>query len=312
MNDRLKTNVGSVELRNPILLASGIVANGKEYSEIIDFSRIGGIVTKTITIDERIGNKPPRLWETDAGMLNSIGLENEGFDNFIEKNHDFLKRLDCAVILSIAGSTDDDFIRLAEKVDNLDFPAAIEANFSCPNVSQGGISYGTSIDGCYDTVKQLKGVITNKPLWVKLSPQVADIGMIAFSAKKAGADAITAINTVPALEIDAETLKPRLGNIIGGLSGTAIRPIALKAIYDIVKRLKGFPLVGIGGIIEPEDTVKFISLGAQAVQIGSGLFGNPELPYQTIDFLLEYFDRHDYKDINEICGDFWRKNGLEE
>lgn len=296
----LTTNIGGVELRNPILVASGIFGMGREYDEVFGLSKLGGFVAKTITLAPRAGNRPPRLYETPSGMLNSIGLANPGLERFFHDEAPFLAKLPCAVVVSIAGESTDEFIELARAVDTLPFVRAIELNLSCPNVKGGGISFGRSAEAVAEVVSVVKRG-TDKPVWAKLTPAVSDIGAIAYAAEQAGADAICAVNTFPAMEVDAEKLTPVLGATTGGLSGPAIRPMALWAVRQIARAVS-IPVVGIGGITSVDDVVKFLAVGASAVQVGSALFGEPYLAAKLSSELDAYLKRHNISSVAKIIG----------
>ncbi len=296
----LTTKVGSLKLRNPILLASGIIGAGREYAELIDYSSIGGIITKTVTREPKTGNLPPRIVETGDSVLNSIGLQNVGVDRFIEDNQDFLAAVDTKVIVSIGGSSIDELRYCAKAVSDLSWASAIELNLSCPNVKSGGMSFSMSPGGTSGAVAAVRDII-DKPLWVKLTPQVANIAEIAESAMLSGADAISAINTVPAFDIDLLSLKPKLGNGMGGLSGPAIFPLAMRAVY-LMSQAIDIPIVAIGGVNTTERGLKLIAVGASAFQIGSSLFAHPELPEQMVDEIETVLSQMGIKSIAELVG----------
>ena len=300
----LSTKVGSVQFRNPIILASGTIGAGLEYQELIDYSKIGGIVTKTVTPKAKLGNLPPRISEQENGIINSIGLQNPGIDVFIEEYFDFLENLDTNVIFSIGGSNVDELAYCAEKVKNLPFIVAVEVNLSCPNVAAGGLSYSMSPGSTASAVTTLKKII-KKPLWVKLTPQVANISEIGLIAQESGADVICAINTVPAFDIDLLSMKASLGNGIGGLSGPAIFPIAMRSIYMLSKVLD-IPIVGIGGVDSAEKGLKFLSIGASAFQIGTALFREPELPQKMIPMMENILRELQIQSIDNLIGVFGR------
>ncbi|MBN2542356.1 dihydroorotate dehydrogenase [bacterium] len=296
----LGVNIGSVHFKNPILLASGIIGFGEEYQEIIDFENLGGIVTKSISLNPRAGNKPPRIVETPCGMLNSIGLENPGLEKFLNEKVDFLKTIKTNVVVSVAGSSIDDFVEIAKVLEPIEEFKILELNISCPNVKEGGILFGKNPDLTRSVVRRVREVST-KNLWVKLTPNVTNIGNIASIAEEAGADAIALINTFEGMAIDINTFKPKLGNVIGGLSGPAIKPMAIKRVWEVFQTVK-IPIVGMGGIFSWKDVVEFLIAGAQIVQIGSSIFNDPLLPIKAITGLSDFLRSHNYSSISEIVG----------
>ncbi|MBN1754573.1 dihydroorotate dehydrogenase [bacterium] len=296
----LETKLGPVIFRNPILLASGIVGFGEEYRELIDLERVGGIVTKSISLLPRPGNKPPRIVETPCGMLNSIGLENPGLERFLTEKKQFLETLKTNVVISIAGSSIEDYVEITRAIEPLDFFSVLEINISCPNVREGGILFGKDPHLTESVVSRIRAV-SGKELWVKLTPNVTDIGLIARVAEEAGADALALVNTFEGMAIDINTGKPKLGNVIGGLSGPAIKPLAIKKIWDVYQAVN-IPIVGMGGICCWQDIVEFMLAGAQLVQIGSALFANPKLPIIAIPKLEEFVVGKGLNSLNEIVG----------
>lgn len=297
----LAVKIGSIELKNPVIAASGCFGTGREYDEIFDISSLGGIVTKTITIAPRKGNPTPRIYETPSGMLNSIGLANSGVDAFIETEIPFLEKHNCARIVSIAGVTIDEFVELIRRLDPIDSISAFELNVSCPNVDKGGMAFGKSREIISRLVSDVRPK-TSKPLWVKLTPNVTDIAAIGKAAVDAGADALCAINTLTAMEIDVDRRIPRIGNVIAGLSGPAIRPVALANVYLLHKALPNTPIIGIGGIADPRDAVAHMLAGAVAVQIGSGMFRSPLLSIHTIEEIAGYCDFYGMSSAKELTG----------
>lgn len=297
----LSVNIGSLRLKNPVLMASGCFGWGSEYSKVFDIDALGGIVTKTITLKPREGNKPPRIWETPGGMLNSIGLANPGVETFINEAIPFLEKVRCARVVSIAGETVSEFERLLSIIAPLEPVDAIEINISCPNVEKGGMSFGTDPAVVSRLFASLR-VITKKPLWAKLTPNVTDIVEIAKSAVEAGADALVAINTLIGMDIDIMNFTPRLGNITGGLSGPAIKPVALAKVYALHKALPNVPIIGSGGIVSPGDAISHMLAGATAIQVGSGIFANPLLPLEIIENLELYCLNMDFPRAAYITG----------
>ncbi len=280
------------------MTASGCFGVGREYAELYDISQLGGIVTKTVTLTPREGNKPPRIWETPAGMLNSIGLANPGVEKFIENEIPFLEKLDTNRIISVAGNKIEDFASVIEKLNGIACVDAFEINVSCPNVEKG-IAYGTDAGLLGDLVEACSEA-TKREIWVKLTPNVTDITVPAIAAVEKGADAITAINTIQALAVDIDTMKPAIGNVFAGLSGPAIHPVALARVFQIRRALPDIPIIGVGGITSPRDAVAMMMVGANAVQIGSGQFPFPNLPLDTIDGIDQYCTEMGYKNASEI------------
>jgi dihydroorotate dehydrogenase (NAD+) catalytic subunit len=286
-------------LKNPVMNASGTFAYGEEFSRIMDLNMMGGIVTKGLSINPKEGNPTPRVVETASGMVNAIGLENVGLDLFLDEKLPFLRRFDTPVIVNFFGSSEDEYVIMAEKL-SVEGVAALEMNVSCPNVKMGGIQFGRDPEVLGALVSSVRRK-TDKPLIVKLSPMSSDICKIAASAQEAGADALTCINTIPAMVIDEETKRPVLGNITGGLSGPAIKPVALKIVWD-VSRSVSIPVIGAGGIASYRDAVQFFLAGASAVQIGTQLLVEPFCLPGIIEGISGYLSDHGIKDIKEITG----------
>jgi dihydroorotate dehydrogenase (NAD+) catalytic subunit len=286
-------------LKNPVMNASGTFAYGEEFSKILDLNKMGGIVTKGLSINPKEGNPTPRVAETACGMVNAIGLENVGIDLFLKEKLPFLKRFETPVIVNFFGNSEDEYVLMAEKL-SVEGVAALEMNVSCPNVKMGGIQFGRDPE----VLGALVGLVrrkTEKPLIVKLSPMSSDICKIAASAQEAGADALTCINTIPAMVIDEETKRPVLGNITGGLSGPAIKPVALKIVWDVSRHVR-IPIIGAGGIASYKDALQFFLAGASAVQIGTQLLVEPFCLPGIIEGISCYLSGHDMKDIREITG----------
>ena len=299
-SDKLQIEIAKQVLKNPILLASGTAGFGYDIADVLDTSQLGGIVTKTITLEPRDGNPPPRIWETPSGMLNSIGLANPGLEVFTKDIVPLLADLPTEIIISVGGNSEGEFIELVEKLSEIEFVNTIELNLSCPNVKEGGIHFGRNPDTVFSLLKKLRE-ITEKSLWAKLSPQVTDIAELGIAAQDGGADAISLINTLPAMAIDIKTRKPMLGAITGGLSGPAIHPVAVAMVYELSKKI-GIPIIGIGGVYRPEDAVELIIAGASAVQIGSGYFADTTLPQRTVSFLDSYISRNGFDNVAQIVG----------
>ena len=298
----LSVRIGTLELTNPVMVASGCFGTGREYSEIYDINRLGGIITKTVTVQPRMGNPMPRVWETPSGMLNSIGLANPGIDKFLSSELPFLEGLECVRIVSVAGATLDDYAKLVERLDGFDSVDGFEVNVSCPNVKLGGLAFGTDSSTVHGLTKRLRA-LTDKPLWIKLTPNVTDIVEIGKAAVEGGADALVAINTLIAMDIDINSRKPRLGNITGGLSGPSIRPVALAKIFALHREMPDVPIIGVGGIGEPADAIAHLIAGATAVEIGSGQFPRPLLPLEVLEGIIDYCEVYGYTRTSDLIGD---------
>ena len=294
----LEVNIGSLKLKNPVMTASGTYGFGKEYSEYYDLSKLGAVVVKGLTLKPREGNKAPRIAETPAGILNSVGLQNPGVEAFIEHELPYLRQYDTAVIANIAGNTVEEYCRMAEKLgSNVD---AIELNISCPNVKEGGVAFGTKCDSVYKITKNVKQVC-KVPLIVKLSPNVTDIVEIAIAAEKAGADCISLINTLLGMAIDINTRKPILANVVGGLSGPAVKPVALRMVYQVAKAVN-IPIIGMGGISSWQDAIEFILAGADAIAIGTFNFIDPYGPINILEGIQKYMEKNKYQIMLDFKG----------
>ncbi|PIP54378.1 MAG: dihydroorotate dehydrogenase B catalytic subunit [Bacteroidetes bacterium CG23_combo_of_CG06-09_8_20_14_all_32_9] len=296
----LKVNIGKLELKNPVITASGTFGYGEEYSDFIDLNRLGGIIVKGTTLHPREGNSYPRMTETPSGMLNTVGLQNKGVDYFIEKIYPRIRHIDTAIIVNVSGSTVEEYTATAEKLASLENIPAIELNISCPNVKKGGMAFGTSCSGAGSVISAVKKVFP-KTLIVKLSPNVTDIAEIAKVAEAEGADSISLINTLLGMAVNAETHRPVLSTITGGLSGPAIKPVALRMVWQVYKTVK-IPIIGLGGIMNDTDAVEFLLAGATAIQIGTANFIDPQVTIKVIDGLNTYLDRHNIKSITELTG----------
>jgi len=298
MDTSVKITSGLV-LKIPLMSASGTFAYGEEFSEFFNLGLLGGVVTKGLSIEPKEGNPTPRIVETPCGMINSVGLENVGIPIFLEEKLPFLKKFDTHIIVNFFGTTEDEYVRAAQALDREGI-SALEMNVSCPNVKKGGIEFGRDSDGLYGLVKRVRGVC-GKPLIVKLSPMVTDITGIALAAQEAHADAITCINTLPAMAIDEKTRRPVLGNIVGGLSGPAIKPVALKIVWD-VHRTINIPVIASGGIATTRDVVQFMLAGATAVQIGSTALRDPFCYLKIIDGIRSYMSEYHIESITDLIG----------
>lgn len=278
----LEVQLNRLKLKNPILVASGTFGYAREMAAFVPFAKLGGIIPKTVTAQPRIGNPPPRTVETSSGLLNSIGLDNDGLDVFLTKHVDYLLSLGTAVIANIAGHNRDEFVQMAAKLDKCEGLAAVELNISCPNVS-GGVDFGVDPKMTASVVRGVREVC-RWPIIAKLTPNVTDIASIAQAAAEAGADAVSLVNTFSGLAIDWKKRKPILGNVVGGLSGPAIKPLALKIVYQVARKVD-VPIIGVGGISSIDDVMEFLVAGATAVQIGTANFYNPTLAGQLVDEL---------------------------
>lgn len=295
----LSISIGSLQLQNPVLTASGTFGYGLEFRDFGDLSALGGVVVKGTTLKPRAGNRPQRIVETAAGMLNSIGLENPGVDYFLAHYLPQLRELGVTTIVNLAGNTIDEYCELAERLQQPGV-AALELNISCPNVEAGGMAFGTSEEAVHQVVRQVRQY-TQLPLIVKLSPNVTDIARIAMVAEEAGADAISLINTLLGMAVDIRTRRPLLGNIVGGLSGPAIKPVALRMVWQVAQAVK-VPVIGMGGIMTAIDAIEFLLCGASAVQIGAANFVEPTTAWRVIDGIAEYMEEQGFASVRELSG----------
>lgn len=296
----LRVNLGKMQLKNPVMTASGTFGYGTEYSDFIDVSRIGGIVVKGTTLRERQGNPYPRMAETPSGMLNAVGLQNKGVDYFIEHIYPTVKNFDTDVFVNVSGSTVEDYIITAEKLNDLEKIPGIELNISCPNVKEGGMAFGTSCPSAAQVVREVRRVY-KKELMVKLSPNVTDIAEIARAVEAQGADSISLINTLLGMAIDAEKRCPILSTVTGGLSGPAVKPVALRMVWQVSKAVS-IPIVGMGGIMNATDAIEFLLAGASAIQIGTANFIDPEVTIKTLAGIEEYMIRHKISSVKDLIG----------
>ncbi|RLC32890.1 MAG: dihydroorotate dehydrogenase [Deltaproteobacteria bacterium] len=296
----LEVTLGALSFSNPVLTASGTFGYGSEFADAVDLDRLGGIVVKGISLQPSDGNPPPRIVETACGMLNSIGLENVGVDDFAANKLPFLKSLSCRCIVNVYGKTVEEYAILAERLDCLDGVDAIELNISCPNVKAGGMAFGVDPAAAAAVVSGARSR-TGKHLMVKLSPNVSDITLIAKSVQDAGADSISLINTLAGMAIDINTRRPRLANIIGGLSGPAVKPVALRMVWETARAVE-VPVVGIGGIMNAEDALEFLVAGASAVQVGTANFINPSVTMEILDGIEAFLDANGISSVTEIIG----------
>lgn len=295
----LQINIAGVSFKNPVIAASGTYGFGREYDEAYDISRLGGISCKGTTLEKRDGNPPPRIAETPAGMLNSVGLQNPGVDYFLQRDLPFLQKKDLTVIANIAGSCERDYCEMAERLND-SAVQMIEMNISCPNVKSGGVAFGTSCK----SVESITAAVRRhckKPLIVKLSPNVTDIGEIAVAAESAGADAVSLINTITGMRIDIHTRRPVLRNNTGGLSGPAVFPVAVRMVNQVYNRVN-IPVIGIGGISTWEDAVEMLLAGASALQVGAAMFRDPYAPLKIIDGLQAFMEQNGISSVSELTG----------
>ncbi len=296
----LKVKLGKLQLKNPIMTASGTFGYGTEYSDFFDISRIGGIVVKGITLRNREGNPYPRMAETPSGMLNAVGLQNRGVDHFVEHIYPEIKNVNTDIFVNVNGSTVEEYIEVAEKINELDKIPGIELNISCPNVKEGGMAFGVSCPAAATVVREVRKVYS-KELMVKLSPNVTSITEIARVVEDEGADSISLINTLLGMAIDAESRKPMLSTITGGLSGPAVKPIALRMVWQVAQEVK-IPVVGRGGIMNARDAIEFFLAGASAVQIGTANFIDPAVTMTILEGIEDYLNRHHFNSIYDIIG----------
>lgn len=295
--NNLKVDFCGIEFLNPIITASGTYGNGREYDEFYDINLLGGITVKGISSNEWLGNKTPRIAETYGGMLNAIGLQNKGVDHFIQSELPFLDTKTTNIIVNICGHSIKEFIRVVKKLNNTNV-AMYELNVSCPNVTEGGIAFGTDDTVLYKVVKEVKKHC-EKPLIIKLSPNVTDITKMAIACEKAGADGISLINTLIGMKIDIKNRRPVLANKTGGLSGPAIKPVALRMVNQVAKAVN-IPIIGMGGVTTYEDAIEFIMAGATLVAIGTANFINPFTPIEIIDGISNFMDSENIQSLNEI------------
>jgi len=297
---KLGVNIGRLFLKNPVMTASGTFGYGEEYAQFFDLGCLGAIVVKGLSLKPRSGNPPPRIIETPSGMLNAIGLQNVGVEAFIAQKLPFLRQFDVAVIANIFGETIEEFPRLAGILSSVEGVHAIEVNISCPNVKKGGAIFGTDPAVAALVTKMVRRE-TDLPVIVKLTPNVTDITEIARAVEDAGADAVSLINTLTGMAIDIESRRPHLANVTGGLSGPALKPIALRMVWQVVRAVK-IPVIGIGGIMTAADALEFLIAGAQAIQIGTANFINPVATMDVLNGIGDYLVKHNIEDIHEVIG----------
>jgi dihydroorotate dehydrogenase (NAD+) catalytic subunit len=296
----LSVKIDKLFLKNPVMTASGTFGYGLEFDDFLDISQLGGIVVKATTSKHREGNRYPRMAETNMGMLNAVGLQNKGVDYFVRETYPKLLKYDTNVIVNVSDSTIEGYVEVAEKINSLEKIPGIELNISCPNVKEGGMAFGTSCTMAASVVEAVRKVY-KKTLIVKLSPNVTNISEIAKAVEGAGADSVSLINTLLGMAIDAEKRRPVLSTVTGGLSGPAVKPIALRMVYQVSKAVK-IPVIGLGGISNAADAIEFILAGATAIQVGTANFIDPTITIKIIDGITDYLQRHQMHNINELIG----------
>lgn len=296
----LSVKLGTIQLKNPVMTASGTFGYGTEYYDFFDVSRIGGIVVKGTTLRDRQGNKYPRMAETPSGMLNAVGLQNKGVNYFKDNIYPTLLDLDTSIFVNVSGSTVEEYVETAELINELSHIPGIELNISCPNVKEGGMTFGTSCPSAAQVVKEVRRVY-KKELMVKLSPNVTSISDIALAVEAEGADSVSLINTLLGMAIHAETRKPVLSTVTGGLSGPAVKPVALRMVWQVAQAVK-IPVIGMGGIMNESDAIEFLLAGASAIQIGTANFIDPTTPVKVLEGIENYMIRHRIEKITDLIG----------
>ena len=296
----LSVNIGKLQMKNPVMTASGTFGYGEEFADFIDITRIGGIIVKGTTLHKREGNPYPRMAETPSGMLNAVGLQIKGVEYFSNHIYPRIKDIQTHMIVNVSGSAIEDYVKTAEIINELDKIPAIELNISCPNVKQGGMAFGVTTKGVSEVVQAVRSAY-KKTLIVKLSPNVTDIAEMARAAEANGADSVSLINTLLGMAIDAERKRPILSTVTGGMSGAAVKPIALRMVWQVAKAVN-IPVIGLGGIMNWKDAVEFMLAGASAIQIGTANFIDPAITIKVIDGINDYLERHGCKSVSEIIG----------
>jgi dihydroorotate dehydrogenase (NAD+) catalytic subunit len=296
----LSVQIGSLTLKNPIIAASGCFGYGVEYADLVDLSLLGGVAVKGLFLAEREGHFAPRIVETPAGMLNAIGLQGIGVHRFIEEKLPELRARNATVFVNICGTTLDEYVEVARILSDAEGVAALELNISCPNIKEGGITFGCSLTGTFDVVSAVRKV-TRLPIIPKLTPNVTDVASFAKASEDAGADAVSLVNTFLAMAIDIETRRPKLSNVVGGLSGPAIRPIAVRMVYECRQTVK-IPVIGMGGIASARDALEFMVAGATAVQVGTASFADPFIWPKLLDGMRDYLERHRIDRVMDLVG----------
>jgi dihydroorotate dehydrogenase (NAD+) catalytic subunit len=299
----LEVEIGGIKLKNPVMTASGTFGYGQEYAPFVDLNKLGAMILKGITLKSKMGNPPPRIIETPSGMLNSIGLQNVGVEMLIKEKLPYLQKFNTPVIINISGDTVEEYVELTRRLGEVSKEMGItglEVNISCPNVKKGDMVWGTDAQSTYKLINSIRKA-TSLPLIVKLTPNVTDIKTIAQAAEEAGADALSLINTLVGMVVDIDSHKPKLANVSGGLSGPAVKPVALWLVWQVFQTVN-IPVIGIGGIIKVEDALEFIIAGARAIEIGTANFVNPRVTIEIIEGIEKYLIENNIKDINELVG----------
>ncbi len=294
-----EVNLAGIKMKNPVTVASGTFGYGREFSHFFDLSKLGGIITKGTSLKPRSGNKPSRVCETASGMLNSIGLQNPGVEYFAQNDLPFLRKFDTAIIVNACGSSIEEYVELCKILNTLEIDG-VELNLSCPNVKEGCMAFGNTYEGVKKVTSEVRKVL-DKPLLVKLTPNVTDIASIAKAVEDAGADGVSLINTLLGMKIDIDKRKPALANNMGGLSGPAIKPVAVRMVYQVAQAVN-IPVLGMGGIINGEDAIEFMLAGATAISIGAGNFMNPYTSVNTVEGIEKYMEKYKIQNINDIIG----------
>ncbi len=298
----MRVRVGKLRLQNPVLVASGCFGYGEEYHRLYDVSRLGGIITKSISLKPRSGNPAPRIYETPSGMINAIGLQNVGLEAFIQKKMPFLRKLKGPrIIVNIVGERISEYVELAARLDDVPGIDALELNLSCPNCERGGIEFGVTPKLTEEVVRKVRRR-TRRAVIAKLSPNVTDAAQIARAAVEGGADALSLINTLLAIAVDSRNWKPRIATVTGGLSGPAVKPVALRMVWQVRRALPKTPIIGLGGIMTAEDAAEFLLCGANAVQLGTVNYVNPKAPLEVIEGLKRYLSEHKLRCPSELTG----------
>lgn len=296
----LEVNIGGLKLANPVLTASGTFGYGEEFADFIDLDRLGGYIVKGTTLEPREGNDYPRMVETPSGMLNAVGLQNKGVDYFIEHIYPRIKHYRSKMVVNVSGARVADYVAVCERLAPLEGVSAVEVNISCPNVKQGGMAFGTTCEGAAEVTKAVRRAYPGT-LIIKLSPNVTDIVSIAKAVEAEGADSVSLINTLMGMAVDVERQRPYLSTVTGGLSGAAVRPVAVRMVWQVAKAV-GIPVIGLGGIMNGRDAMEFILAGASAVEIGTANFIDPAVTMKVIDYMEDYCQRHGVTDIKELIG----------
>src|ERR1043165_7473011 len=300
MKPDLSVSIGSLTLPNPLIAASGCFGYGLEYENVVDLSSLGGVVSKGLFMKERQGHPPPRIVETPAGVINAIGLQGMSVPRFVNEKLPLLRKAGARTFVNVCGTTLDEYVEVSKVLSQAEGVAAIELNISCPNIKEGGIQFGCSLTGTFDVVSAVKKA-THLPVIPKLTPNVTDVASFARAAEDAGADAVSLVNTFLAMAIDVETRRPKISNVVGGLSGPAIRPIAVRMVYECRQTVK-IPIVGMGGIVDARDAIEFMLAGATAVQVGTANFVDPFIWSKLVDGLTDYLQRHTIARAADLVG----------